>query len=270
MLNPVRAVRVCVLAAVLAGPAAAQQVSPELAGRLVSESLWTGGSTLRFVATDRETAGALRPRLEAGRRAVEAYFGAPFPERVSVTVAPDRAEFTAVLKAEWGVSETQCWMVGTGVADFLVLLSPRDWPAEACEHDPADSQHVQDIVTHELTHVYHGQRNPTRDFDGADEVGWFAEGLAVLVAGQLGRGRLSDPREAVRAGAAPTRLADAWSGRYRYGVSGSLVRYIEATWGRDAVRDLLPVTTQAQLLARLGVTEQELLDRWKTWVAAGS
>lgn len=254
------------LLAALAAPAAAQQLPADLAGRLVAESLWAGGSTLRFVAADRETAAALRPRLETGRRAVEAYFGEPFPDPVAVTLAPDRAAFTAVLKAEWGVPETQCWMVGTGVADFLVILSPRDWAAEACEHDAADTQHVQDIVTHELTHVYHGQRNPTRDFDGADEVGWFAEGLAVVVAGQLDRGRMSDPREAVRAGAAPARLADAWSGRYRYGVSGSLVRYIDATWGRDAVRDLLAVTTQAPLLSRLGVTEQELLDRWKAWV----
>ena len=46
----------------------------------------------------------------------------------------------------------------------------------------------------------------------------------------------------------------------------TLVGYIDATWGRDAIRDLLAVTTQAQLLARLGVTEQELLERWKAWV----
>jgi hypothetical protein len=262
----VRATRVVLLAAVLAGPSPAQHLSPNLAGRLVAESLWADGGTLRFVEADRETADSLRPLLDAGRRAVEAYFGAPFPDPVAVTLAPDRAAFTAVLNTEWGIPETQCWMVGTGVADFLVILSPRDWRAEACEHDPADTRHVQDIVTHELTHVYHGQRNPTRDFEGADEVGWFAEGLAVLVAGQLARGRMSDPREAVRAGAVPARLADAWSGRYRYGVSGSLVSYIEATWGRDAVRDLLAVTTQAQLLARLGVTEQQLLDRWKAWV----
>jgi hypothetical protein len=265
-MSPIARAAGAALLTALAAPAAAQRLPADLAGRLIAESLWTGGSTLRFIDADRATAAALRPRLETGRRAVEAYFGSPFPERVTATLAPDRATFTAVLNAEWGVPETQCWMVGTGVADFLVILSPRDWAAEACEHDAADTQHVQDIVTHELTHVYHGQRNPTRDFDGADEVGWFAEGLAVVVAGQLDRGRMSDPREAVRAGAVPARLADAWSGRYRYGVSGSLVRYIDVTWGRDAVRDLLAVTTQAQLLTRIGVTEQELLDRWKAWV----
>ena len=262
----IRAARASLIVATCGAPAVAQQVPPDLAPRLVVESLWTGGNTLRFTDADRETSAALRPLLDAGRRAVSAYFGAPFPDPVAVTLAPDRAAFTAVLKAEWGVPETQCWMVGTGVADFLVILSPRVWGAEACEHDPADTQHVQDIVTHELTHVYHGQRNPTRDFDGADEVGWFVEGLAVLVAGQLGRGRLSDPREAVRASAVPARLSDAWSGRYRYGVSGSLVSYIEVTWERAAVRDLLAVTTQAQLLTRLGVTEQQLLDRWNAWV----
>lgn len=266
MPTPVRAVLAVLIVTIIATPAAAQRLTPDLAQRLVAEPLWAGGSTLRFDAADRGTAAAIRPLLDAGRRAVESYFGMPFPDPVAVTLAPDRAAFTAVLKAEWGVPETQCWMVGTGVADFLVLVSPRVWPAEACEHDAADSQHVQDIVTHELTHVYHGQRNPSRDFDGADEVGWFAEGLAVLVAGQLGRNRLSDPREAVRTGAAPARLADAWSGRYRYGVSGSLVAYIDATWGREAIRDLLAVTTQQQLLGRLGVTEQALLERWKAYL----
>jgi hypothetical protein len=203
MPTPVRAVRAVLIAAIVAPPAAAQQLAPDLAQRLVAESLWAGGSTLRFDAADRGTAAAMRPLLDAGRRAVERYFGMPFPDPVAVTLAPDRAAFTAVLKAEWGVPETQCWMVGTGVADVLVILSPRVWAAEACEHDAADTQHVRDIVTHELTHVYHGQHNPTRDFDDTDEVGWFAEGLAVVVAGQLERGRMADPREAVRAGRRP-------------------------------------------------------------------
>jgi len=52
-----------VLLTALAAPAAAQQLPSDLAGRLVAESLWAGGGTLRFVAADRETAAALRPRL---------------------------------------------------------------------------------------------------------------------------------------------------------------------------------------------------------------
>ena len=43
------------LLAALAAPAAAQQLPPDLAGRLIAESLWTAGSTLRFVAADRAT-----------------------------------------------------------------------------------------------------------------------------------------------------------------------------------------------------------------------
>ena len=161
------------------------------------------------------------------RAQIELFFGQPFADPVEILIAGNRAQFDAAVPAAWGIAPSQCWMVGVGVADNLYLLSPSAWASDACEHNAGDAQHVQDIVTHELAHAFHGQHNPTRDFTGADEVGWFVEGLAVYVAGQLDRGRLSNPAEAIAAGAAPASLADAWSGRYRYGVSGSMVQYID-------------------------------------------
>jgi len=217
---------------------------------------------------------SFRPELEAlladGRRQIERYFGEPFRDPVRVTVYPSRAAFTASFPPEWGLSETACWMVAAGVADRLDLLSPRVWDAEACEHDPHDSQHVRDIVVHELVHVFHGQHNPTRDFTGAEEVGWFAEGLAVHVSGQLDHGHLAEPREAIELGAAPARLADAWSGKYRYGVCGSLIAYLDAELGREAIRKMLSVTRQDDLLAIAGVSEGELLAGWRRFVSATS
>ena len=267
---PARALQrlpLALLVLVLAAPAGAQPLPDALAAQLVEEPLGPGGSTFRYSPGD-PTAAAVRPMLDAARDTIEAFFGAPFPEPVRVVILPSRATFDAVLGAAWGVPETACWMVAAGVADFAVILSPGRWADEACEHDGTDPQHVQDIVTHELTHTYHGQHNPTRDFTGADEIGWFVEGLAVLVAGQLNWGRLSDAAEAVARGLAPTRLADAWSGRYRYGVSGSLVQYLDAAYGRAMLVRLLGATTQAELLDALGVTEDELLARWQEWVQA--
>lgn len=253
-------------AAPVGAPAlAAQPLPEEVADALVTDSV-DERVVLRHLPGEGAVAGTIRGALAEGTSTVEAFFGAPYPEPVVATVVPDRAAFDFVLREAWGVPETACWMVATGVADFLVLLSPRAWKAEACEHDPTDGGHLSDIVTHELAHVYHGQRNPTRDFTGAEGIGWFLEGVAVLVAGQLDRDRLSDPAEALENGGAPTRLEDAWSGRYRYGVSGSLVRYIDERHGRDVLRRLLAVTSEEALLAELGTTEKAPLAAWREWV----
>jgi hypothetical protein len=201
-----------------------------------------------------------------GQRQVEKFFHARFPEVVHLTVVNNRAEFNAAFPAAWGMNQTECWMVGVGVADFLVLLSPSAWQRDACDHDPGDPREVQRIVTHELVHVFHGQRNPSRDFTGADEVGWFVEGLAVLAAGQLDRQRLADTVDAVRAGDVPKTLNETWYGPQRYGRAGSVVRFLDEKYGRKMLVALLPVTKQSDLLRQLGVTEDQLLQDWRAWL----
>ena len=205
--------------------------------------------------------------LDAGQHQVETFFHQPFKEVIHVTLAPTRADFDAAFPAAWGMGKTECWMVATGVADFLVLLSPSVWKAQTCDHDPDDATEVQRIVTHELVHVFHGQHNPSRDFTGADEVGWFVEGLAVLASGQLDRERLQRTVDAVRAGDVPKTLNDSWSGPNRYGRAGSLVQYLDSTYGRTKLIELLPVTRQSELLQRLGITEARLLHDWQAWLA---
>lgn len=216
-------------------------------------------------SVDDPAAGDMRSIFAEAHTMVTAFWGEPFPEQVNIVLAPDRANFDAGFPPAWGF-KSECWMVGMGVADLMLYLSPAAWSEEACEHDPEDAQHVLDIAAHELTHVYHGQLNPTRDFTGMEEIGWFVEGLAVVVAGQLDRDRYSDPVAAVDEGAIPGRLRNAWSGPHRYAVAGSITDYIDETYGRKVLYDLMSVTTEADLLSRLGVSEQELLDAWRTWV----
>jgi hypothetical protein len=203
-----------------------------------------------------------------GQREVEAFFHRRFSEPIHLTVASSRADFNKALPPAWGMSQTECWMVGVGVADFLVLLSPSAWKLEACEHDPKDLSEVQHIITHELVHVFHGQHNLTRDFTGADDIGWFVEGLAVLASGQLDRQRLLKTADAVGAGDVPKSLGDAWSGPNRYGRAGSIVQYLDMKYGRRMLVTLLPVVKQSDLLARLGISEDQLLLDWKTWLLA--
>ena len=240
-----------------------------LAAAPASSGPASSGIVVHAASTDPAAAEVTR-MTAVGKSTIERFFGHPFSEPIRLTIAPDRAAFDAALPPAWGMGNSQCWMVGVGVADFLVVLSPTAWPKQSCEHDPRNVADTQRLISHELTHVYHGQHNPTRDFTGADDIGWFVEGLAVVVSGQLDNEHQTDAAQAIQAGAAPTALATAWSGRYRYGVSGSLVRYIDVTYGRHMLVALLAAKTQGEILGQLGATEPQLLDRWKAWVVAGS
>jgi hypothetical protein len=111
--------------------------------------------------------------------------------------------------------------------------------------------------------------NPNPEFDGVEEIGWFVEGLAVLVSGQLDDGRLARARAAVASGKAPARLQDAWSGPDRYGIAGSLVSYVDRTWGRATLLSLMRCTSNGEILEILGTSEEELLSRWKADLADG-
>src|SRR5262249_18676079 len=108
--------------------------------------------------------------------------------------------------------------------------------------------------------------NPTGDFDGMDDLGWFVEGLAVYVSGQLESSHQSAAAKALSEGKVPKSLAKAWSGRYRYGICGSMVRYIDDKYGRAMIWKLLGETKQDAVLKHLGVTEPEFLQAWNAWV----
>lgn len=241
------------LALVLASPPAAQAAEPP-----------------RITASDADASlvAGLRDDLAAAQRDIETFFGQPFARAYEVQVFPGRKALDEAFARRWQVPQTECWIVAAGVGDGMLLLSPRVWKSEACEHDGSDGAHVREIVTHELVHVYHGQRNPSPEFEGQDDIGWFAEGLATLVSGQLARAHRGAALEAIASGQAPRSLARAWSGRYRYGVSGSLVEYVDRRWGRATVFRLLGATTQAQVLELLATSEPALLAGWAEDVSA--
>ena len=204
----------------------------------------------------------VRDMATASAKQIQLFFGAPFPDPIHFQMVADRAAFDAALPPKLGMGATQCWMVGLGTADLMVLLSPDAWAKQACEHDPNDSQAIRQLIAHELIHVYHGQFNATRDFSGIEDLDWFIEGLAVFGSGQLTKDRLDRMQEAVSAGQLPTSLSSIWTGPNRYAFAGSLVRYVDQTWGRAATVRLLKVRSSAEALALLGTTEKSLLAGW--------
>lgn len=226
------------------------------------------GIRYEFVAADRSLLPSLQMLVEGGRTNAERFFGGRFRAPLIVRIYPNRRALTAHWAAAWGVPDlhTDCWAVASGVATELALLTPRAWKTDACEHDSADSAATRRLLWHEMIHVYHGQWNPHPTFDRMDDLGWLVEGVATLASGQLAVEHAGDASAAIHAGSAPTRLADAWSGRYRYGVSGSLVAFVDSAWGRPALTRLLADTTQADVLTALHTTEDSLLARWRAWV----
>lgn len=200
--------------------------------------------------------------IDGGRRAVEGYFGAPFPRPFETHVFASRAELDLFAANRWKMPRTQCWMVAMGVGPALILLDPDDWKAEACEHDPGDAAHVRGIVTHELVHVYHGQNNPRPEFDGLDEMAWLIEGLAVHASGQLDAARLTQAKAALAKNGPPKDLASAWTGNAAYGTCGTMAAFVEKRWGRPMLKKLLRATSNAEALKLLGMSEGEFLAAW--------
>jgi hypothetical protein len=206
--------------------------------------------------------------VSACAKRIAAYFGFPYPRRFTVRLFEDRASLTAYWRSAWSEPslQPQCWMVASGTASALALLSPTAWAKEACDHDPADSHATERLIAHELVHVYHGQVNPNPEFDGLEEMGWFVEGLAVSVSGQLDADRLERARRAVAQGKGPMRLTEAWSGPDRYGIAGSLVAWLEETRGRNTLLRMMRCGSNAEILAVAGCGEEELLDSWRRWL----
>jgi hypothetical protein len=223
---------------------------------------------LKSQPIDRETADSVRAYVAEAARGIEEFFGEPFPLSFEVDVPADRSSFDAAFPAEWGIAPTQCWMVAYGVAQRLEVLSPRVWREQACEHDPADIAHVHTLLAHELVHVFHGQHNESGDFSGVEGLDWFVEGLAVYASGQLEQTHIAPASEAIARGVEPKDLASAWSGKYRYGVCGSLVRHLDERVGRAVLVQMLSAKTSAELLALAGVSEEELLRNWRASVVA--
>lgn len=241
--------------------------------------------TLHYTASDSTLVPLLTETLRFGVSENTAFFGHPYPKSFEVWCFPNRAALDRQWQQDWGDSTFQsaCWMVASGVGHRLDLLSPRIWGTEACEHrvplaspDSANTprhtkalREFRQLITHELTHVYHGQYCQVPDFSGMDTLGWWVEGLATYVSGQLDSTRLYRVRALVQDGKAPAGLAEFWSGSNRYGLAGSVIAALDTRFGRAVLFQLLPFIKPEQLFEALKLDEEGVLKLWKEGVSSG-
>ncbi|MGH2647254.1 MAG: hypothetical protein ACRDE8_06785, partial [Ginsengibacter sp.] len=114
-------------------------------------------------------------------------------------------------------------MVASGVSDRIDILSPRLWRSENCEHDYSQKEQTQQLITHELVHVFHGQLNPSPDFSNVNNIDWFIEGLATCASGQCDSSGITEVINAIKNNSIPSSINQFWTGKLKYGLSGTLV-----------------------------------------------
>jgi hypothetical protein len=207
---------------------------------------------------------ALEKDLTKGVGLIEKFFGSPFPKRFIVNIYPSRYELDRQWQRDWSDPDfkSQCWMVASGIATRIDLLSPVTWVNEACEHVASDSVKTRQLIIHEMVHVYHGQQNPSPDFSAVKGIDWLVEGLATYVSGQLTAKRRDEIKTLHHEKKIPVSLDEFWKGRSKYGLSGALVEYVDKQYGRDTLIVLLQLTTLTQVLQALKISEPQLINNF--------
>lgn len=228
----------------------------------------TENFSVNYTAVDEATFRKYARWTTAAIKKAEVFFSEKFKSEFSVYVHPDRNSLDAQWQKDWQMPtfKSECWMVASGVGAKLDLLSPRTWKDQACDHNPSDTVATQQVIVHEVVHVFHGQHNASPDFSTVDGIDWLVEGLATYASGQLTAERLSQIKNGLREGTLPTVLDKFWTGNWKYGLSGSMVMYLDKTYGREKLKSLLPLPTKTEVLKTLQLSEEKLVSDWKKYI----
>lgn len=220
---------------------------------------------LYYTTADSSLVSWLENDLEKAVKTATSFFSIAFKKKFDVYIFPTREQLTLQWRKDWGVPdfEAQCWMVASGIATRLDILSPRTWKKDACDHNPNDSIETRQIITHELVHVLHAQHNPKPAFAGMEALDWLVEGLATYASGQLSGRRINNIINQIKEGSGPQNLSDLWTGADKYGRAGSFMRFLDQYYGREKLTGLLAFTDLHSILKYLGTDELTLIRLWK-------
>jgi len=222
--------------------------------------------TLHYTTADKDKIESINNDLQSGLKHIADFFHHSFLNRIDVYIFPNRALLDKQWQKDWGDStfQSQCWMIASGVAHRLDMLSLNAWTKEACEHNANDSIEIRQVIWHELVHIFHGQYNPDHTFNYIEKLDWLVEGVATSVSGQLDEKRSQRIKQLIKENKVPSTLDNFWKGQEKYGLSGSMVGYINNKYGRDKLFELLKYTNKETVLQSLGISEMQLLADWKS------
>jgi hypothetical protein len=230
--------------------------------------------TYRSVVADQETVSGLKATVRSSVERVTAFVGLPYVSALEVVVYPDHAQLDTRVREIWSIPATialDCRAVGSAARTGIYILSPRVWPSEACGL-PNTPDLVMGAVAHELVHALHIQQQRAQQPAEPLFVStrWILEGLAVYASGQSEREFAPQAPSRFAAGFAPKTFQELYDDSAFYGLAGSLVKYIDVTYGRAKLRRLITARSNADALAAVGLTESELLGAWRANVVAAS
>lgn len=89
------------------------------------------------------------------------------------------------------------------------------------------------------------------------------EGLVTYASGQLDEKRLQRIKRLIKENKTPSTLENFWQGQEKYGLSGSMLNYIDRTFGRGKLFALMKFTNKQDALKFLGLIEKQLINNWK-------
>jgi len=226
------------------------------------------GYNLFYTTGDRENKDAYTKIIDNGIYSVNSFFASSYNKAFNVFIHPNRNSLDSTWQKNWNMPgfKSECWMVASGVADRLDMISPKIWDKEACEHFYAETEKTQQLITHELIHVYHGQLNSSPDFSNTEGIDWFVEGLATYASGQFDSSGVKRVKTAIAENKIPGTLDSFWTGNLKYPLSGSLVMFIDNNWKRNILKMLLPLNKKSAILSTLKIQETELLAQWKIFI----
>lgn len=228
----------------------------------------TKNYNLLYTKADKPNKKEYTKIIDKGSKSVQKFMNDSFKKNFLVCIHPNRKSLDSTWQKDWNMPgfKSECWMVASGTATRLDMISPKAWDKEACEHSYADQTKTELLIAHELFHVYHGQLNVSPDFSDVYDIDWFVEGLATYASGQCDSNRINEIKKLITDNKVPKSLNDFWKGKLKYGLSGSVVMYIDKTYDRAKLKGLLRFNKKTEILSALNTTEEKLLSDWKIFI----